>query len=178
MKQLHNEDPLTISIGTGKDLKKGPNPTDYSSEFIHQKLLDTTRDHAEYFRLNVEHGLGKMKFDEWKGERGNKTLQHIRTRTEEYLKSPDGEAIIAASAMRLVEIRRDRSDWQPDLDHWDRFCYGVEYACPVHNCTSVEVGNRTRQDLRDHLERTHQIEPDRLESLLDEGRCFPLDKPH
>ena len=203
VKQLHSQDDrpvkVLVSIGAGisKDLEADHTPNaarkgyfsfsklvevvtvrvTSSSEPTHQNLLDATRNQAECFRLNVERGLGGIKFDEWKGKKGDKTLRMIRTKTEDYLKSPNGRAPIAASAMRLVKNRRDRSDWQPDLDRWERFCYGVKYACPVRDCGNVGV-YRTRQDLRSHVQRSHRIEPDRLEAVLDEGKRFPLDRQH
>ena len=182
VKHLHNQDPLTVkvfvSIGTGTHkMNRISSRVPPTSEETHQRLLDATRNLAEYFRLNVEHGLDKIEFDEWKGKKGDKTLQLIRTRTEEYLKSPDGEELIAVSARRLVEIRRDRSFWPRDLDLWERFCYGVEYVCPVRDCGDVGV-YKTRQHLQSHLDTYHRIEPDRLEAVVDEGKRFPLEKPH
>ena len=142
----------------------------------YHSMLQTTEDYAKYFRLNVEHGLGTVTFDKWKGKKGDKTLPLIRTKTEEYLKSPDVKRDIAEIAKQLVEVRRQRSTWEPDLDRWERFCHGVEYACPVSTCSDGAKRHKARRSLRDHLKEIHSIEPDELEPLLDEGKRFPLDE--
>ena len=194
VKQLKHNDPravqVLVSIGTGKNLETDPNPSaGYSlyllymnaaakwatqSEATHHNVADATNGMVDYFRLNVEHGLGKMKLDAWKGKRGSKTLGLIRTKTQEYLESPDGKQYVSGAARRLVEVRQSRSTWRLDPDHWERFCHGVEYACRVSQCSWGER-RWERQGLRRHLEEVHpsHCNANRLESLLDAGRCFP-----
>ena len=197
MKQLNHNNRHTIqvlvSIGTGKNLEADPNPSagyrlylSYAnraakwatdSEKTHHNVLDATRDSStKYFRLNVEHGLGKMKLDAWKGKRGCKTLELIRTKTQDYLESEDGRQQISDSARQLVNVRRDRSSLAY-RDRWEGFCHGVYYHCPVTTCPDGrEKKYPDRQALRRHVCEVH---PDRcddgLESLLDEGKRFPDD---
>ena len=135
-------------------------------------MQDNKRD---YIRLNVEHGLGKVKLDAWKGEKGAETLRLLRTNTETYLKSPAAREAISRSAQLLVNIRRARSS-QPDLDHWERYCHGVEYACSVEECNDGGKRYRERRDLRRHLEEAHPLScnPESIDSLLDRGKRFPL----
>lgn len=185
----HQTVKVLVSIGTGQNpeaeqrsgsrlkflvnvLTRLPEET----ERTHQCLLNVTRDHTDYFRLNVKHGLGTIAFDEWKGKKGDETLQLIRTKTEEYLQSPDVKKDIAEIARQLVEIRRQRSTWKPDLDRWERFCNGVEYACPVSTCKDNAKRYKARQSLRNHLTEIHSIEPDKLEPLLDAGKRSLFDQ--
>ena len=146
------------------------------SKHTHERLLDATRSHTNYSRLNVDHGLYPIAFDEWKGKKGDETLQLIRTKTEEYLHSLDVIIGIAEIARQLVEIRRQRSTWEPDLDRWERFCNGVEYACPVPTCKNDAKRYKARQSLRDHFKEIHSFERDTLESLLDAGKRSLFDQ--
>ena len=192
MKQLYNNNPRTVrvlvSIGTGRNLEARRNPSAgfalymayanraakwaSQSEKTHQTMLDLTRDCTECYRLNVEHGIGKMKLDAWKGKKGCKTLELIRAKTQDYLDSAEGQQQITASARELVIVRRARSS-QAYLDRWERFCHGVEYACRVTTCSDGKDTAYDRQALRQHIESTHPSERYRLVSLLDEGKRFP-----
>lgn len=153
VKQLNNNNPRTVqilvSIGTGKNLEADPNPSAgyrlymayfntaakwaTESEKTHHTIIDATRTFAQYFRLNVEQGIGKMKLDAWKGKNGCRTLELIRTKTQEYLDSAEGQRHISDSARQLVNVRRARSS-NKYIDRWERFCHGVEYACCVPTC--------------------------------------------
>lgn len=179
---------VLVSIGTGKNLEMGPNPSaGYSlymsyanraakwaadSEATHHNLYDTLRDNAAYFRLNVEHGIGKMKLDAWKGKKGVKTLELIRTKTNDYLGSVDGRRLIIDTARHLVDVRRARSRWHQDLDRWERFCHGVRYACGVRTCNHAER-RWSRQGLRQHLEQVQPCNPTSMEIVLDEAKTWP-----
>ena len=195
MKQLHSNNHsnnqqivrVLVSIGTGKNLEARPNPSagfalylSYAnraakwatqSEKTHQTTLDVTRGSTDYFRLNVEHGIGTMKLDAWKGKRGCKTLELIRTKTQDYLDSPEGRRQISASARELVTVRRARSS-EAYIDRWEKFCYGVEYACSVDTCPD---GRSTiyadRQALRNHVQESHSSKCS--EYFLDGCKRFP-----
>lgn len=193
VKQLSNNNPRTVqilvSIGTGKNLEADPNPSAgyrlymayantaakwaTQSEATHHTILDATRTFAEYFRLNVEHGIGKMKLDAWKGKKGCETLELIRTKTQEYLDSPDGQQQISHSARQLVNVRKARSS--PEyIDRWERFCHGVEYACCVPTCLAGrDKRYEDRQALRRHVQESHASECNRLEFWLNDGKRFP-----
>lgn len=197
VKQLSSNNELAVkvlvSIGTGKNLESDPNPSaGYAlylryanaaakwatqSEATHERVYDSTRGKAEYTRLNVEHGLGKMKLDEWKGKKGSKTLDLIRSKTQDYLNSPLTQAEISATARRLVSVRRARSSWPRDPDRWERFCHGVEYACCVDPCHHGGERFPSRQNLRRHIEDVHQscYDASRIENLLDMGKTYPPD---
>lgn len=196
VKQLSNNRPDTVkvlvSIGTGKNLEADPNPNagyrmylSYAntaakwatqSETTHHTVFDATRNNgADYHRLNVEHGIGKMKLDAWKGKRGCKTLELLRSRTADYLNSSGGKREVTNTARLLVEVRRARSNPQSDLNRWERFSQGVEYACCVNTCSEGDMRWKYRKDLRHHLELLHRCDPAILESLLDNGKRFPPD---
>ena len=193
VKQLSNYNPRTVealvSIGTGKNLEADRNPSGYGlymyygntaahwatqSEPTHERIVDATRGNADYCRLNVEHGLGKMKLDAWKGEKGCKTLELIRSKTQDYLDSPDVQRLISAYARQLVSIRRARSN-PTYSDRWERFCHGVEYnCCATSNCPdSRDKRYEDRQALRRHLQEFHPSESDNIEELLDRCKLFP-----
>lgn len=195
IQQLSNNDPqalkVVVSIGTGKNLETDPHPNGgygqilwylnaaakwaTQSEGTHDNMIhNTRRDGAQYFRLNVEHGIGKMKLDAWKGSRGNKTLELLRTKTDEYLASPEGESLVSRTARELATIRQARANLQADPDRWERFCHGVEYACPVAPCDQGEK-RWTRRELQRHVQDLHPARcgSDGLEHLLESGKCFP-----
>lgn len=196
VKQLHHKNPkavsVLVSVGTGKNLEQTGNPragyrlylryvnaaakwaTD--SEKTHETVSDMTHGHAEYFRLNVEHGIGKMKLDAWKGRRGAETLDLIHAKTEAYLATQEARNQISESARHLVRIRQSRSTAQHS-DRWEEYCHGVEYACPIDD-SDVYGDSRsrfTRQSLRRHLEETHHcVDHDDIEEKLEAGKQFPL----
>lgn len=193
VKQLNNNNPRTVrvlvSIGTGKNLEADPNPSAgyrlymayantaakwaTQSEATHHTMVDATRTFAEYFRLNVEHGIGKMKLDAWKGKKGCRTLELIRTKTQDYLDSPEGQRQISDSARHLVKVRRARSS-SMYIDRWERFCHGVEYACHVPTCPDGrDKRYEDRQALRRHIQAFHAVSLNELESLLDDSKRFP-----
>lgn len=193
VKQLSNNNPRTVqvlvSIGTGKNLEADPNPSAgfrlymgyintaakwaTQSEATHHTIVDATRSFADYFRLNVEHGIGKMKLDAWKGKKGRKTLELIRTKTQDYLDSAEGQQQISVSARQLVSVRRARSSHMY-IDRWERFCYGVEYACCVNTCPDgKDKRYEDRQTVRRHIQEFHPYKHNTLESLLDECKRFP-----
>lgn len=180
---------VVVSIGTGRNLEADPNPSaGYAlyrahfntaakwatqSEATHHTMIYATRSFANYFRLNVEHGLGKMKLDAWKGKNGCKTLELIRTKTRDYLDSRDGRRLISASARQLVDVRSARSS-QKYLDRWERFCHGVEYVCCVPTCPDGrDKRYEDRQALQRHVQDIHPSECAELESLLDQCKRFP-----
>ncbi len=143
------------------------------SEKTHHTVSHMTRSSTEYFRLNVEHGLGKLKLDAWKGKKGCETLDLICTKTQEYLDTTEGQQQIADSARQLVSIRKARSS-QTYIDRWERFCHGVYYACCVAACPEGrDERYRYRQTLQRHIQDHHPLQCNRLESLLNEGRRLP-----
>ena len=199
VKQLSNNNlravQALISIGTGKNLEANRNPSaGYSlymsyantaakwatqSEATHETILDATRDNAEYYRLNVEHGLGKMKLDAWKGENGCETLELIRTKTQNYLDSSDGQRLISASARKLVNVRRARSS-PTYSDRWERFCHGFEYHCgATSGCPdSRDKRYEDRQALQRHVQEFHPSECDELDKFLDSCKRFSNETDH
>ena len=192
VEQLNNNNRETVqvlvSIGTGKNLEPPSNPSagfsQYwayanaaakwatQSEATHSTVVHATRKNTEYFRLNVEHGIGKMKLDEWKGKQGCETIELIRTKTEDYLESEEGQQQIVDSARQLVDVRKARSS-QTHIDRWERFCHGVEYIGCLDDCAHGRVKYEDRQALERHIRENHPRECDRLESLLDECKRFP-----
>ena len=192
VQQLHNNNTkavsVLVSIGTGKNLERVKSSRagyrkylEYinaaakwaaDSEKTHETVTRMTNGNAAYFRLSVEHGIGKMKLDAWKGVKGCETLELIRTKTAEYLSSPAVQRQIANSAQHLVQVRQQRSSAE-DLDRWERFCHGVEYACYYDDCGEGQRFNR--QDFRRHLEDDHHIvDQDELNRNLESGKRFPL----
>lgn len=179
---------LLLSIGTGRNLEpdghKGTGWAMYhsyvnaaakwatQSQGTHHTMQYFTQGVAEYCRLNVKEGLGKMKLDECKGDGGQKTLEYIHRKTAAYLELPAVRKKITAMAKQLVDIRRARSSYQ-DRDHWERFCHGVEYACAVDGCHWGRHRFHERRDLQRHFEDDHtDCDKDNLESLLDKGKRF------
>lgn len=176
VKQLNHNNPRTVqvlvSIGTGKpevDLKASASSRIYetvtkpvvNSEVTHNAVTIATSTFASYFRLNVEHGIGRIKSDAWEGKNGIRTLELIRNKTEAYLESTEGKEKISDAAKLLVSVRRARASKDP-----------------VKVC--IDKGKRwtQRQDLRRHLEnrdRRFLGKAGNIESLLDAGKEFPLD---
>ena len=188
-----------VSIGTGRSLQAELIPSVGSRFHIFNRMVELTKltfslstasskifkrnvrateNNTICFRLDVEPGLNIRAFDPLVGKKGDETLKLMRTKTEEYLQSPDVKRDIAEIARQLVDIRRQRSIWEPDLDRWERFCHGVEYACPVSTCKDDAKRYKTRRGLQAHLKAAHSIDPDKLETLLDAGKRYPLDEVH
>ena len=195
VKQLFNNDinsiRLLVSIGTGKNQEASKSPRrGYSkylsyynaaakwatdSEHTHHNVYDALNGHADYYRLNVEHGLGKMKLDAWKGDGGIETLDLIRRKTEDYLATDAAQRSIKESARHLVNVRRARA-YQQDQDRWERFCHGVEYRCHLPACGHTDVIYTQRRNFRRHLAENHPSNrsEETVETLLDRGKRFPL----
>ncbi|KAK3176234.1 hypothetical protein OEA41_007557 [Lepraria neglecta] len=179
---------ILVSIGSGKNLEADPNPSSgfllfamymklaakwaSQSEATHQTVLDATRRVADYFRFEVEHGIGKIRLDAWQGKKGIKTLQLIRIKTEVYLQIPEVQKQITLTARHLVDVRRARST---QLDRWERFCQGVDYVCCMEFCDYKDEKFKGRQHLRRHLEQVHQSDPAVVEFMTDQGKRFPPD---
>ena len=180
---------VLVSIGTGKNLEADRSPSSgyglywaylnlaakwaAQSEGTHHTILRNLEDGMHYFRLNVDHGIGKMKLDAWKGKNGCKTLDLIRTKTQEYLDSEDVKQQISDSAKQLVEVRKARSD-TAYRDRWERFCHGVDYACNQPTCPDGKDKRYPhRNSFKSHVELIHPSECDDLESFLDVCRQYP-----
>lgn len=182
---------VLLSLGTGRNLEpdrhQGTGWAMYlsyvnaaaewatQSDQTHRTVKLSTQGKSDYHRLNVKDGLGKMKLDECKGEGGQKTLQYIRKKTEDYLRLPEVIVKINTVAKQLVKIRRARSG-HVDHDHWERFCYGVEYECCVKLCHRGRKRFGERQYLCDHIKKDHPEYSGDLEALLDQGKRYPLDE--
>ena len=125
--------------------------------------------------LNVEQGLGKMELDEWRWEQGRKTIDLIQGKSAEYLSLAKVQDQVKTVARELVETRRAQSS-PSHLDHWERFCDGVENECPVEACASGRDRFQERQQLRKIIESDHKGEyiQGAIEDLLDSGKRFPL----
>ncbi|KAL9044610.1 MAG: hypothetical protein Q9214_002264 [Letrouitia sp. 1 TL-2023] len=198
VKQLSSNNPAVVeclvSIGTGKHRKYiqagSPRNTGWrlylkianaavrwasESEATHHNMIDRTRDFTDYFRLNVEHGIGRMKLDAWKGNKGNKTITAIREATEDYLKNPVVKSEILQIAKLLVKKRNLRST-PKHIDQWEMFCHGVEYQCCIDRCHSAGDVYSSRRELRYHIETAHNTETQRddIETVLDQGKRYHL----
>lgn len=194
IKQLNRGDPKTVdinvSIGTGRmlgsSLKKATRnglkrklsliwnmltwPTDTYA--AHENMAQYSQDHGfQYYRLNVKNGFSKMSLDAWNGKRGIETLEKLRTETQAYLDSDEAQASLRQSAEHLFKKRRDRSN-QPDQDHWERFCHGVEYYCSITPCNDHGHKYRERRDIQRHIQETHPG-CDNTETWLDRGKRYP-----
>ncbi|KAL9613637.1 MAG: hypothetical protein Q9167_001813 [Letrouitia subvulpina] len=195
VKQLSSNNPgvveCLVSIGTGKNIQAtSPRNTGWrlylkianaavkwaaQSEATHENMIDRTKDVTDYFRLNVEHGIGRMKLDAWKGVRGTKTLTAIREATEDYLKNSAVESEILRIARILVAKRNLRSS-PTHIDQWERFCHGVEYLCCVDRCHNAGNVYSSRRELQYHIETSHntEIQRDDIQTVLDQGKRYPL----
>jgi hypothetical protein len=132
-----------------------------------------------YFRLNVEDDLGKVKLNEWKTTRDNgvggrcTTLDYIRMCTERELKKPTVKKDLHDLAKLLVKLRRSRI--QQDRDRWDRFVCCELFKCPEDQCR-VEgeiLSFHLRREMREHLQDTHHVTPERMQFELERHRHAP-----
>ena len=171
---------VVVSIGSGANLVSNRNQRfgnfrqyeGSDARSLHEIMLYKARGERliKYTRLNVREGLDGIALDEWKGKHGSDTLRLIREKTEDYLRLDDVKRQLADFARVLVEARRERAC----TDHWERFCHGTEYVCTVINCMDSDTIHRERGDLRRHLENVHQLDLSSVETVLDQGRRFPL----
>jgi hypothetical protein len=126
----------------------------------------------EYFRFNVEEGLGKMKIDENKPT----TLATIMQCTRDELSKPEVQQNIRALAEDLVEHRRYRMSTFPS--QWERFTCCTTYVC-TDGCVNEKghaVKLDTRDEMSDHLQKEH-LNPheseQELKARLDHRRQQP-----
>ena len=142
------------------------------SERTHEPVLAMIPNSTFYRRFNVEHDLGKIKLDAWKGAKGSKTIDLLNTRTAAYLEDEAVKKSIKETARKLVNIRRQRA--QTSLDRWERFCHAVRYRCPVQGCGYGDTYEQ-RTYLEAHLKARHPSEcaTDNLERSLDSGKHYP-----
>ena len=171
---------VVVSIGSGANLalnrsQRFGNFRQYEgldARSIHESMLEIAEIGMtlDYTRLNVQEGLDGIALDEWKGKHGSDTLRLIREKTEDYLRSNYVKRQLAEAARVLIEARRERAC----TEHWERFCHGTEYVCTVIDCMDSAMVHRERGDLRRHLEHVHQLDLSSVETVLDQGRRFPL----
>ena len=143
---------------------------------VHESVMKQMRSNGHYCRLTAR-GIEKIKLDTCEGKGGEETFALMRKETDAYLKTADVKTEIQECARKLVAIRRARSgSW--DLDRWERYCYGVEYACSLGDCNYSEKRFK-RQKLHQHMNESHngKFDPDHIESLLDQSKKFPLYEP-
>jgi hypothetical protein len=114
------------------------------------------RKERPYFRLNVDQGLENMKLDDWKnkdwmGRRRNvnKTLEHIRKVTADYLAKPETRETLRIIAQRLVLNRRSRSN----TNKWARVCSGIRWRCNQAPCGAEAY--QSADELERHLSHRH-----------------------
>ncbi len=133
--KLGKEAPLSFlfSIGTDHDfdhdfdkrtrrtLKSVWRPKTEKS--LHELLqhVEHLSEKFKYLRIEVKSGIDEMKFDEWEGPHGSKTIQRIENATQQLLADPEVKEDITKYASTLIETRRARA-LSPDLDRWRRFC--------------------------------------------------------
>jgi hypothetical protein len=134
----------------------------------------------DYFRFNVENGLGKVKLNEWKLRRddgaGGKctTLEYIKRCTEKELAKRQVDEELRSLARLLVDRRRQRAKDDPDM--WERFACCSFYRCTDDTC-QTEAGDRLsfplKRTMREHLQTVHNCAPDAMEAKLDDCRQMP-----
>jgi len=145
----------------------------------HQYGARNTPGRFDYFRLNVEEGLGKVKLNEWKDKRDNgkggktTTLGYIRDCTEEELSKNEVQRQLAGLARLLVDLRRRRE--QADRDRWERFAICTLYKCSREECFSGDKAPSfaLRREMRQHLHAVHDVPDERIETDLDSHRHMP-----
>lgn len=169
---------LAVSIGTGKSKKtsrfgqglfgkywsylKFAKKMASDCEDVHlemERLLQTfdgPREERPYFRLNVDQGLEKMKLDDWKNKdwigrkrNVNKTLDHIRKVTADYLAKPETQELLEIIARRLVLNRRARSN----TSKWARVSSGIRWRCNQEPCGAEAY--QSAHELERHLSDRH-----------------------
>ena len=105
----------------------------------------------DYYRMNVERGMGRILLDEWlPAIGGTDTKTKITTLTNEYLRSKDVNDKLLQCARALVKLRRDRAK----TERWESFATNYIYFCPHPACN--DPNNRfsktylERKELREH----------------------------
>jgi len=151
------------------------------------RQLEGSNSHFEYFRFNVEEGLGKMKLNEWKSRRDDgeggecTTIEYLRKYTDIELGKPEVQAKLRSLANQLVRQRRIRARLHPA--HWERFACCTSYRCHDDRCLNEIEGSgpsfATRSKMRQHLVTMHppqsqqQWTGESLETRLDNSRHLP-----
>ena len=84
----------------------------------------------------------------------NKTLQHIREKTEAYLSEDEIQAELQKCAEYLVKNRRARVE--SDRQRWERACYSTWYQCNRDQCPRGEKEYRNIEEIRAHFLDKHR----------------------
>jgi hypothetical protein len=157
------------------------------AENVHESMIQTT-DYGRripYYRLNVQEGLGSMKLDEWKKDRGVSkitrlkwklmsqecpkpvtTLEYIRAKTEEELRRPDTIELLNRCAAILVESRRLRLQI---ASLWERQVLCVRFKCPAPGKCNRRTGDITDRDkFQRHLLKHHPDMSTNLDQIISE----------
>jgi len=150
-------------------------------------LLRETDAHFDYFRFNVDEGLGKVKLDEWKQRRDDgddgkcTTLEYISKCTHRQLESSATRELLRTLANKLVEKRRCRATRHTAC--WERFACCTTYRCLDERCAGGIDGKgpsfTTRDRMSHHLTTMHTPQStqrwttESLNARLDECRIMP-----
>lgn len=117
---------------------------------IRVKTETRSRD-IDYYRLNVDKGIGCMQLDEWEpSSNGSKTKERIIKYTRQYMDNEHVQESLLRCARALVKIRRARAR----TERWERFATDVIYFCPEPSCNTKKTWfSKTyadRSELREH----------------------------
>ena len=102
----------------------------------------------------------------------NRTLDSIRTHTQEYLGQDNVKQWIEECAKILVDGRRLRV--QKNLQRWEKACFGAWFQCNIDGCRRAEkeyddyhaIDKHFRDKHRTEFPRTTKEEMDKLEEAL------------
>ena len=84
----------------------------------------------------------------------NKTLENIRSKTDDYLQQPSVQTWIRECAKILVDCRRERARRNPQ--RWEKACFSTWYQCRVQGCPRGEKKYPSRDTIRNHFLDKHR----------------------
>lgn len=123
-----------------------------------ERLCGDMRTSLDYFRLNVEQGLGEIQLDEWlPADGGATTRDNITQLTNAYLRNPKVNGWLLHCARALVARRRHRAQ----TERWEQYAADYLYLCPEESCKKSQLSKifPGRQDLREHGINKHFVVP-------------------
>jgi hypothetical protein len=127
----------------------------------------------QYYRFNIEEGLGKIKIDECKPT----TLATLEECAKAELKKPEIQRNLRALAHDLVNQRRERIRRYPS--QWERYVCCTSYVCDAEMCRNDIGGPITvfyRDEMSAHLQDRHPstaTSPEMTRTKLDSLRRQP-----
>jgi len=167
---------LVTAFNLANELLRTAKATLTDCEKAHKRVEKNAHHYKayNYFRFNIEEGLGKMKIDECKPT----TQETLKECTRNELAKDEVRNKLRKLAGELVNQRRERIRKYPG--QWERFACCTSYECESEGCINERqerISLATRNEMMAHLLAEHSAEVENsvaLKARLDRCRRLPV----